>query len=581
MTIQASTWDEAFDLVVLGTGAAGLSAALTAAGHGLSVLVLEKTQRLGGTTAYSAGTVWAPGNPYQAALGRHDDVDQARTYLNKLVDSKSDPAMRETYLRNVTEMINSMSDFGVRFWHAAGSVDYHPDVLGAGTGRALEPETFDARTLSRRDLARVRRPIPEFALFGGSLMIRRAEVTELLTLYKGNFRAAATALKLGVRWGVDLLSLRPRGTRLAMGNGLTANMFHQLQIRGGQVWFNAQTSELIQEEGRITGLVTSYRGRRIRVHARRGVVLATGGFAASHELRERYLPHPAPQFTPAAEGATGDAMRLAQAQGAAIGESQPDNAMWFPGSIGTRKDGTTMVFPHIWDRAKPGLVAVNAEGRRFVDESVSYHRFVRAMYAENKRIPAIPAWLVVDANFLKVYGLGAVRPYATNVNNFVKSGYIYRSSTVEGLAEQIGVDSNGLLRTVEDHNRFARTGKDEEFGKGADSYGWQYGDPEHKPNVNLGPIEKGPFFALPVVPTPLATSLGLKIDTSARVLSGNGQPIEGLYSAGIDADSVMSDEYPGPGCQVGGAMIFGYIAAKHAVAAANRTAGVATSTKTA
>jgi 3-oxosteroid 1-dehydrogenase len=569
VTRQASTWDDQFDLVVLGTGAAGLSAALTAASEGLRVLVLEKTELLGGTTAYSAGTVWAPGNSYLVALGLHDDIDEARRYLDQLVGSKSDPALRDAYLETAPEMLDAMADVGVRFWHAAGSVDYHPDVEGAGTGRALEPETFDARQLSRRDFARVRPPVPEFALFGGSLMVRRAEVNELLTLYKGNVKAVGTALRLGIRWMLDRLTLRGRGTRLAMGNGLTANMFHQILTRGGQIWFNARTSELISEDGRIVGVVTSYRGRRMHVRARLGVVLATGGFAASQQLREQYLPTPTPQFTPAAEGATGDAMRLAQRQGAAIGQVRSDNAMWFPGSVGRRADGTTMVFPHIWDRAKPGLVAVNADGRRFVDESVSYHRFVRAMYAENEKTPCVPAWLIVDSHFLKVYGLGAVRPYQRDVSGYVKSGYLYEAPSIAALAEQIGVDADGLQETVEAQNRFAGTGKDEEFGKGDDPYGWQYGDPDHKPNVNLGSISKGPYYALSVVPTPLATSLGLRIDTSARVLDTDGLPIGGLYSAGIDADSVMSDEYPGPGCQVGGGMTFGYIAAKHAAGAAN------------
>jgi 3-oxosteroid 1-dehydrogenase len=227
------------------------------------------------------------------------------------------------------------------------------------------------------------------------------------------------------------------------------------------------------------------------------------------------------------------------------------------------------VFPHIWDRAKPGIVAVNAAGRRFVDESVSYHRFTRAMYDSDKSVPTVPAWLVIDAAALRRYGLGMIRPHTPVplLRKYVDSGYLRQGATVRELAASIGVDPDGLERTVADANRFARTGVDEEFGKGTSVFGHQYGDPEHTPNVNLGPIETAPFFAIAVVPTPLGTALGLRTDASARVLDEAGSPIPGLYACGNDAQSVMASEYPGAGCQVGAGLTFGYVAARHAAGA--------------
>ncbi len=561
--------DTVVDLLVLGTGAAGLSAAVTAAASGLEKLVLEKTEYLGGTTAYSAGTCWVPGHRHQRAQGLADERAEASRYLDAVVGDKAPREIREAYLDRGPEMIDWFHDLGVRFWHSRTVVDYHPEEDGAGVGRALEPETFDGRRLGYEDFRRVRPPVPEFALFGGTLMVRRAEVNRLLELFRWSPRAAATALSLGIRWFFDRLRY-PRGTRLAMGNALVANLFHTLTARGGRVSFSSTAKELLIEDGRVVGAIVEADGRERRVLARRGVVLAGGGFAASHAWREAHLPAPTPQFTRAAEGATGDTLALGLAAGAALGPDHGDNGFWFPSSIGRRRDGSLVVFPHIWDRAKPGIVVVTASGRRFVDESVSYHRFVRAMYAAQARDEAIPAWLIIDAHALREYGLGMIRPHTPGraLRRYVSDGYIHRAGTIAELARRIGVDPDGLAETVRVNNRSAVTGVDEEFGKGTSPFGHQYGDARHRPNVNLGPIRRAPFYALPLVPTPLGTARGLRIDTEARVLDAHGRPIAGLYAAGNDADSPMASEYPGAGGQVGAGMTFGYIAARHAASAA-------------
>jgi succinate dehydrogenase/fumarate reductase flavoprotein subunit len=572
MTVQDNsrrqdTWDEDVDLVVLGSGGAGLTATVVALNEGLTTLLLEKTDFIGGTTAYSAGTCWIPNNNFQRADGVAGDVDAAIRYLDALVGDLAPRELRLAYVDQGPKMIDYLDRLGVRFWHSSTVVDYHPELPGAGVGRAMEPVTFDGRRLGKQNFACVRRPVREFALFGGTLMVRRTEVNRLLKIYNGSVDAAVLALRLGVRWAFDRTTY-PRGTRLAMGNALVATLFHQLLQRGGQVWFGTRTTELITASGRVIGVLAGYQGRKLRIRARRGVVLAAGGFPASPELRERYLPKPTPQFTPASEGCTGDTLLLAQAIGAALGPAQEGNAFWFPSSIGRRKDGSTAVFPHIWDRAKPGLIAVNSAGRRFIDESESYHRFTRAMYRSNASIPTIPAWLVVDSHFLSKYGLGMVYPHLPKRlrKRHINSGYLYSGRTVRELAMRIGVDPGGLEQTVADNNRFARAGVDEEFHKGESLFGQQYGDPTHEPNVNLGPIEKPPFYAMAVVPTPLGTAIGLQTNADAQVLRESGEPIAGLYACGNDANSAMGAMYPGAGCQVGTGMTFGYVAARHAAA---------------
>ena len=565
---ELDNWDEQVDLLVLGTGAGGLSAAVTAAEEGLSTLVLEKTEFLGGTTAYSAGTCWIPNNRFQRAAGVTDDVEVAGRYLDELVGDKAPRDVRESYLINGSAAIDYFDGIGVGFWHSKTVVDYHPDVPGASLGgRALEPQTFDGRRLGKENFSRVRPPVPEFALFGGTMMVRRAEVNQLLTMLQGSLKPSVLALKLGARWAKDRLSYR-RGTRLAMGNALVANLFHKLLERDGQVWFDSTATRLLTDDrGRVTGAVVAYRGRELRVRARRGVVLAGGGFSADADWRTRYLPNPTPQYTRAAEGSTGDTLSLATAVGGTLSEPRDDNAFWFPSSIGRRRDGSTAVFPHIWDRAKPGIVAVNADGRRFVDESVSYHRFTRAMYESNSTTPTVPAWLVIDSRALNRYGLGMIRPKLPKayLRKYLKSGYLQRGNSIRELAAMIGVDPDGLDRTVTDNNRYARTGVDDQFGKGTSPFGLQYGDPNHRPNPNLGPIDRAPYYAIALVPTPLGTSLGLRINAEAQVLDATDAPIPGLYAVGNDAASMSASEYPGAGCQVGAGLTFGYVAARHAI----------------
>jgi hypothetical protein len=408
----------------------------------------------------------------------------------------------------------------------------------------------------------VRWPIRELMLFGG-MMITRGEAARLLRIGR-SWDAFALGARLVSRFLLDRLRYR-RGTRLVLGNALAARLFKALLDRQVPIWFGATTTRLVREAGRAAGLEVQAAGASRRVRVRRGIVLAGGGFPASRELRERFFPKPVAQHTSAFEGCAGETLQLAQGIGAALGAPGEDNAFWFPSSLATRRDGSTAVFPHIvLDRAKPGLVAVNAAGRRFVNEAVAYHEFVRAMYRSHRLVPTVPAFLVCDRRFVWRYGLGVIRPRTPLLRPYIARGYLHAADSVEGLARAIGVDPAGLKETVRAHNEFARTGVDPEFGKGENAYDRHTGDAAHRPNPCLGPILRPPFCAVAVWPTPLGTSLGLRTDARARVLDEAGAPIPGLYACGNDMQSVLGGEYPGAGAQIGLAMTFGYVAARDA-----------------
>lgn len=559
--------DEEYDVVVLGAGVAGMTAALVSAIEGLRTLVIEKSDQVGGTSAFSSGTVWIPNNPQQRKSGVTGDAEAVLAYLDALVGGRADRALSEAFVAAGAEMLQYIEQHTDLRWQMYDlQPDYHQELPGAAVGgRPLMPLPFDGRTLGA-EFDRVRWPLPELMLFGG-MMITRGEAARLLRIGR-NLDSLLLGATLCGRFLLDRLRYK-RGTRLVLGNALVSRLFKNLLDRRVAIWFEGKTTRLIAEGGRASGLVVLRDGSEVRVRATRGIVLAGGGFPASPELRERYFPKPVAQYTSAFAGCTGETLLLAQGIGAALGPPGEDNALWFPSSIAARRDGSTAVFPHIvLDRAKPGIVAVNAAGRRFVDEATSYHRFTRAMYRSHREVPSIPAWLVCDRRFVWKYGLGMIRPMTPVLKPFVDRGYLRVADSVEELARKLDVEAAGLAETIRAHNEFARTGVDADFGKGGNAYDRAYGDPEHAPNPCLGAIDKSPYCAVAVLPTPLGTSLGVLTNRHAQALDGSDRPILGLYACGNDMHSVMGGEYPGPGSQLGLGMTFGYLAARHASKAA-------------
>ncbi len=554
---------DSYDLIVLGAGAGGMTAALVGALEGLRVALIERSDRIGGTTALSSGSVWIPDNPHQRKLGVQDDAAQATTYLDALVSTQTDRRLREAFIDQGPRMVAYLEARSpVRFQAYAHHPDYRQELPGAAQGgRPLEPLPFDGRILGAH-FAQLRWPIRELMLPGGA-MVTRGEAQRLL---RGP--ASWDAIQLGGALLGRLCSDRlryPRGTRLVLGNALAARLYQGILDCSVDVLTEARVSQLITTDGAVRGVIVSHQGAKRTLQARRGVVLAGGGFPADPAWRERHLPSPTPRYTAACETCTGETIRLGLEAGAALGPATGDNALWFPSSVGTRRDGSTAVYPHIvLDRAKPGLIAVNAAGRRFVNEAVSYHEFTRGMYAAHRDSPAVPALLVCDRRFLWKYGLGMIWPRTLSLRRHIRSGYLLADQTLAGLARQAGVDPRGLVRTVDTFNEYARTGKDPDFHKGESLYDRNNGDGEHQPNPCLGLIATPPFYAVRVYPTPLATSLGLLTDAQANVLNEDGRPIPGLYACGADMHPIFGGEYPGPGTQLGPAMTFGYVAAQHA-----------------
>jgi hypothetical protein len=554
------------DLVVVGSGVAGLTAALTASLTGLRVMVLEHARQVGGTSARSSGTVWVPDNHYLRTHGEHNDRERATAYLASLVAERGEPTMWQTFLENAPRMLVDLHQHAnIRFRPYMTAPDYRQDHPGAaGGGRALEPLPFDGRLLGA-DFSRLAWPLPELMVFG-RMMVTRGEAAQLLRADR-----SPPAMWLGMCLLGHYLRDRfryERGTRLVLGNALVARLFKALLDRRVPVWTDSQSRRLLEHDGRICGVELMVEGRSIPVQASRGVVLAGGGFPADPTWRVRHLPAPVAEYTAAAPGCDGSTLDLALAVGAVLGPAGLDNALWFPSSVAPRADGSTAVYPHIvLDRAKPGLIAVNEAGRRFVNEAVSYHEFVRAMYAAHRESASIPAWLICDREFVRRYGLGLIRPRTPSLRKYVASGYLRTAPTIADLARALGMQTEVLQGTIERFNGFARAGTDADFGKGDNIYDRSNGDMMRQPNPCLGPVRKPPFYALQVLPTPLGTSRGLRADTQARVCNATGEPIPGLYVCGNDMQSVFGGEYPGAGAQLGQAMTFAWIAARQAASA--------------
>lgn len=563
--MTARNADAEFDLIVVGAGAAGMACAAVAAADGARVLLLEHAPQVGGTTAISGGMVWIPANHLMAAAGLADSLEAARTYLRQLVPPAADPAPLDAFLTQGDAAIRDLcARTALRLQPVRSYPDYEPDLAGATLGgRVLEPVPFDARVLGA-DFARLRPPLPEFMLFGG-MMISRADIPHLRRASRSP-RSAWHVAKLLARHAAQRLRW-PRGTTLVLGNALAGRLLHSVRQLGVDLRTQASVRELLVDDGRVTGVAFDHGGQSRPVRSRCGVVLASGGLSHDAELRARFVPGLAGNLTATqGDAAAASGARLALAAGATLSTSPAQQAFWVPASTFTRKGGRPAVFPHtVTDRGKPGLIAIDGRGRRFVNEAKSYHHFVGAQWQAGPE--AVPAWLVCDRAFLWRYGLGRIKPFTRAIDRFVTDGYVKRAPTLSALAQALEVPAADFNATVAAFNEGARRGIDEAFGRGGDAYQRHLGDGDQRPNPCVAPIETAPFFAVAVRPADLGMAAGLVTDARTRVLGADGRPIPGLHACGNDLQSVMNGAYPGPGITLGPALVFGWIAAKGALSA--------------
>lgn len=553
---------ETYDVIVIGAGAGGMTAAAVAAVEGLRVLVIEKTAFVGGTTAWSDGMVWIPANARMKEAGLSDSITDAVRYLSSTVPEPANAGLRAAFLARGPEAVAWLeANTEVRLQPVKVCPDHYPERLGATSGgRVLEPVAFDGTRLGRA-FARLRPPLPESTLFGG-MMVSRLDFPHLRRVGK-SLRSALRAARLVSAYALQRLR-SPRGTTLHLGNALAARLFASLLARRVEILFSADVEDLSMQGDRVLGVVIRHGARDRLIAARRGVVLATGGFSHDAVLRKRFFPAAAGFVSAANPSGTGDGLRLAATTGAALNAEATSPAYWVPASLFRRADGSRGVFPHtVTDRAKPGVIAVNAAGRRFVNEALSYHEVALAMLREGNGKPDRPFYLICDRAFLWAYGLGRIKPFTRNIRRYVASGELVEAADVAQLAARIGIKPSTLSATVAAYNADAKEGRDPEFGRGSTIYQRHLGDAAHKPNPCVAPIVRAPFFAMRIYPADLGTAIGMKVDAQARVLREDGSPVAGLYACGNDMGSIMNGNCPGPGIMLGPALTFGYIAGRH------------------
>lgn len=551
------------DCVVVGSGAAGLTAAVTAAKAGLTVVVLEATPYFGGTTAFSGGGVWIPANHHQGELGVSDSREQAIAYLKAVLGNFYDAEKIETYLDTAPQMLRFMEDNSEVLLTASTMPDYAPGSAGWNTGRCLLTADYDGRRLGR-DLELLRPPIPEMGLFH-SMQVSPADAYRLQHWTSSVSEAIWSLKRLG-RYALDRLRRR-RGTHLANGNALAGQLLKSARDAGVTLINNARARSLVVEDGVVRGVVFERSGREETAHAARGVVLASGGFGADEQLRRKFQPQAAAGWSLQPEGSRGDGIGMGVAVGGTLNEGNAANGIWVPASAMPRPDGSLAIFPSLaFDRHCPGSIMVDARnGQRFVDESFHYQNFGETTLQQG--ITRI--WQINDAESLGKYGLGMVKPRPFSPKPWVRKGYIKEAPTIAALAAMIGVDPAALEKTVTDFNRYADAGHDPDFGRGDNAYSAYMGDATHRPNPALGALRKGPFYALEIRPSSLSTLAGLDTNASAQVVGPTGNIIPGLYAAGLDNNTIMRGRYPGGGSSLGPAMTFGFIAARHIAGAAS------------
>ncbi|MGZ4488135.1 MAG: 3-oxosteroid 1-dehydrogenase [Nocardioides sp.] len=549
---------ESVDVVVVGAGGAGMTAALAARSHGLETVLLEKSAYFGGSTARSGGGVWIPGNYALRDAGQADDPAQSKLYLESIVGDVVPQVRRDTYIDRGPEVMDFIkAHTPVRFAWVPDYADYHPEAPGGRVkGRSVEPVPLDARFLGD-ELERLH---PAYTKAPANLIVTQADFRKI-SLGLRTLRGPLTMLRVLLKRMVSLL----RGQKMyAMGNALAIGLRQGLVDAGVPVVYETELEDLVIEDGRVVGVRVTHRGQVRVVRARRGVVLGSGGFEKNLEMREKYQPQPTSvDWTTGSANNTGGGILAGIAAGAQT--DLLDDAWW----------GPTIPLPSgpwfcLAERNLPGSIIVNSAGRRYMNEALPYVEAVNEIYAgEATGVPHVPSWLVMDQRYRNRYLFAGLSPRQPFPGRWYKNGTVRKGTTLAELAAEIDVPAEALEATVERFNGFARSGVDEDFHRGESAYDQYYSDPTVTPNPSLHTIDQGPFYAVKIVPGDLGTKGGLVTDERARVLRPDGSVIPGLYAAGNVSSAVMGHTYAGPGATIGPALTFGYLAAEDIA----RTAG--------
>ena len=559
-TTEAETETRA-DVLVMGSGIAGMAAALRAAADGHRVIVAEKEHFFGGTTAISAGWAWMPGNKAGVAAG--DTRDAQLAYLRALAPDTFDEAGVEAFLDLVPEALAFFeNETAVEFDYPEKAPDYQMDLPGARLGgRALLPKDTDARILGPHRL-RMQPYLSSYTVFGYMPQVGN-DIQQFFRVNQSLGAFVYVARRLLRTW-FDAARYR-RPVLRSNGNALMTLMVRSALDAGIQLWEDTPVEELLRDaEGNVIGARLGGAHAGV-VRTRLGVVLAGGGFSGDRELRQRYFPHDAAgdqHFTPTV-GHGGDAARLAMSAGGRIDDSVSSVGSWAPVTVFRHlRGGAQRLFPHLRAIGLPGLIAVDRHGKRFGNEALSYHDFGGRMIAHNADEPDTWGYVVADAKTMHKYGIGYAKPWPMPRGYFHRTGFLVKGRTLRELAEKIGVDPDGLEATVASFNADAERGVDPVFGRGSTEYNHFRGDITHKPNPNLAPLDRGPFYAAKIQMGDLGTFAGIEVDDRGRVVDESGAPIGGLFAAGAAAVSVFGGGYPGYGSHIGPALAFGYRAGR-------------------
>ena len=553
-----TTFDETFDFVVIGSGGGSMCAALVLRQAGKSVLVLEKTPLLGGTTARSGGVMWIPNNRFMKRDGVPDSVDQAVTYLDAVSGGRNDTPgstaeRRRTYAERGSEMVDFLVEQGIKLTRVPYWPDYYDNQPGGSEqGRTVVAELFDVNELGPwKDKLR-----PNFMTMMASLehMLKMQHITK-----------SWEAKRLAAQMVLRTLYAKLTGKRYVTAGGALQGRMLQAAVKAGvELRTDSAVNELIGDGQAIHGVISTRDGQPWRIGARLGVLVNAGGFAHNQAMRDQYQPGTSAKWTNTAEGDTGEMIREMMRHGAAIAqmEEMVGNQMSFP--PGTENDAVKPVVQGM--TAAPHAILVDQSGQRYMNESGSYMAYCKGMLERNQVVPAVPSWAILDSQFIANTMLFGTMPGSKKPANWFESGFLKRADTLEELAAQIRADPTTLRATVDRFNGFVAQGHDADFQRGARAYDRWLGDP-FAPHASLGSIEKGPFYAMEVVPGDVGTYGGVVTDTAARVLRGDGSVIQGLYATGVSTASAMGRAYPGAGASVGPSFVWGYVAARHALSA--------------